>query len=146
MTTEDATKVLSILKAAYPNFYKGMKRQEGYGVINLWASQFSQVPVDVVLLAVNKCIGKCTFPPAIAEVKTELKDLSYEAVELLARDRSMRDMGFEMLSASERERLELVRRSCRETVECSQIYSLISDENPLLADGNTTKELEKHEI
>ena len=78
MTREEAIKVLAILKAAYPNSYRGMTKEEAHGTVAVWAAQFAGVPVSVVMIAVNKIISKNTFPPSINEVKDELRGLYWE--------------------------------------------------------------------
>ena len=80
MTREDTIKVMSILKAAYPNFYKNMTRDEAMGAINVWAMQLRDIPCDIVMMAVNKIIATSKWPPAIAEVREKIKDMYYEAV------------------------------------------------------------------
>lgn len=83
MTRDEAVQILSILKAAYPNNYKGMSKQEAMGVISLWALHFANVPADIVMIAVNKTIAKKSFPPSIADVKESLNSMYYEAVAYL---------------------------------------------------------------
>ena len=83
MTREEAIKILSILKAAYPNSYKGMTKEEALGTVNIWATQFTDIPYFVVSIAVNKLIGTNTFPPAINEVKNKIKGVYYEAESML---------------------------------------------------------------
>lgn len=80
MDRNEAIQVLSILKAAYPNNYKGMTKQEAIGVVNIWASQFAHVPADIVMIALNKTIARKSFPPTIADVKEVLSSMHYEAV------------------------------------------------------------------
>lgn len=84
MTTDDAIKILSILKAAYPSSYKGMTREEATGTISVWATQFSQIPAEVVYIAVNKLISTSQFPPAISQVREKLYEMYYEAATMLA--------------------------------------------------------------
>lgn len=78
MTREETIKVLAILKAAYPNSYKGMTREEAQGTVSVWAMQFAAFPVDVVLLAINKIIASSTFPPSISEVKEKMRGMYWE--------------------------------------------------------------------
>jgi hypothetical protein len=78
MTREETIKVLAILKAAYPNSYKNMTREEAQGTVTIWQMQFSTFPVDVVLLAINKIIASSTFPPAISEVKDKMRGMYWE--------------------------------------------------------------------
>lgn len=80
MTKEEAIKVLSILKAAYPASYKGMSKEEATGTINVWATQFYNMPFVVVMIAVNKLISTNPFPPSINEVKQKIRSLYYEAL------------------------------------------------------------------
>lgn len=79
MTREEAIKILSILKAAYPNSYKGMTKEEALGTVGVWASQFADMPYFVVSIAVNKLISTNVFPPAIKEVKDKIRSIYYEA-------------------------------------------------------------------
>lgn len=78
MTREETIKVLAILKAAYPNSYKGMTREEAQGTVSVWAMQFTAFPVEVVLLAINKIIASSTFPPTISEVKEKMRGMYWE--------------------------------------------------------------------
>lgn len=83
MTEVEAKKVLSVMKAAYPNAYKGMTREEGFGVVHLWQMQFADIPAELVMTAVNRSIGKSVFPPSVADVKAELREIREEASEKL---------------------------------------------------------------
>ena len=83
MTVEESAKVLAILKAAYPNHYRDMTKEQATGTINVWASQFVNIPVFVVMLAVNKHISSIKFPPTVSEVKDKIKSLYYETQETL---------------------------------------------------------------
>lgn len=125
MTREETVQVLSLLKAAYPNSYKGMSRQEGNGVIMVWATQFSDVPVQVVLMAINKLIATKTFPPAISEVKEKLKGMYYEAISELTMYNSY-------ISGSERKALEMIRDYCRCESEEPSLKCLVSNSNELM--------------
>lgn len=83
MTREDAIKILSILKAAYPNSYRNMTKDEANGTISVWAAQFTKIPYEVVAIAINKLINTNTFPPSIHEVKEKIQGLYWEAWEML---------------------------------------------------------------
>lgn len=86
MTREETMKVLAILKAAYPNSYKNMSVDEAQVTISVWAVQFADVPVDLVMIAINKIICNSPFPPAISEVKEKVKSLYWEIWEILQRN------------------------------------------------------------
>lgn len=83
MTTKEAAQILAILKAAYPNSYKGMTDEEAVGTISVWALQFADMPSEIVLMAVHKAISSSPFPPAISEVKDKLSALYWEAYSML---------------------------------------------------------------
>lgn len=71
MTRDDTLDLLSILKAAYPNFYRDMTRKDADQVISLWSEMFKDEPVEVVALAVKAHIAtdKKGFPPHIGAIK-----------------------------------------------------------------------------
>ena len=75
MTTEDTIQMFAILKAAYPNFYKGMSRQDAEGILNLWQSMFAEDPAEVVASAVKAHIASDTkgFPPHIGAIKEAIR-------------------------------------------------------------------------
>ena len=84
MNKREAAQILAILKAAYPNSYKGMSKEEAAGTVSVWAMQFSDMPVDIVMMAVNKMISTSQFPPAISEVKQKISSIHWEAYQLLS--------------------------------------------------------------
>lgn len=79
MTFEQAAELLAIMKAAFPNAYKGMSLKDAETVCKMWATQFSQIEGNLVMLAVKRLIKTCTFAPSIAEVRNELKNIYEEA-------------------------------------------------------------------
>lgn len=78
MTRDETIKVLAILKAAFPNSYKGMTKDEANGTVAVWAAQFGNIPASVVMIAVNKLISTSNFPPSINEVKQKIRGLYWE--------------------------------------------------------------------
>ncbi len=79
MTTEETTKILAILTAAYPNAYRNISAEEASCISMVWAVQFASVPADIVLMALTKAISTCKFPPTVSEVKEKLRTLHWEA-------------------------------------------------------------------
>lgn len=71
MTRDDTIDLLTILKAAYPNFYRDMTRKDADHVISLWSEMFKDDPVELVALAVKRHIATDTkgFPPHIGAIK-----------------------------------------------------------------------------
>lgn len=86
MTREETTKILAILKAAYPNSYKNMTQSEAIGVVGVWHMQFADVHPDIVMMALQKCISTCTFPPSISEVKKKISSIHWEASDMIRED------------------------------------------------------------
>lgn len=84
MTRDETIKMLAILKAAYPNSYKGMTKDEANGMIAVWTMQFADMPADIVLMALNKLISTSQFPPAISEVKKKISSLHWEAYDMIS--------------------------------------------------------------
>ena len=71
MTYDETLSILAVLKAAYPNFYKDMKRSEAEGIVSLWTEMFKDEPVQIVAVAVKAHIAndKKGFPPHIGAIK-----------------------------------------------------------------------------
>lgn len=71
MTREETLAIMSVLKAAYPSFYKDMKRDEAEGIVGLWTSMFADDPAVTVAAAVKAHIAtdKKGFPPHIGAIK-----------------------------------------------------------------------------
>lgn len=77
MTREETLAIMGVLKAAYPNFYKGMGRAEAEGIVELWSSMFDQEPAQLVAVAVKAHIAndKKGYPPHIGAIKEAIVKL-----------------------------------------------------------------------
>lgn len=88
MTREETIAVLAVLKAAYPQFYRGLGRNELDGIISLWADLFAQEDFSLVQAAVKGHIAADAkgYPPHIGAVKEAVRKLSHpqELAELQA--------------------------------------------------------------
>lgn len=78
MTREETLAIMSVLKAAYPNYYREMRRDEAEAIVGLWTEMFKDDPAEVVAVAVKAHIAtdKKGFPPhigAIREAITKIK-------------------------------------------------------------------------
>ena len=69
MTLQDITMILSVLKASYPNAFKGQTENEAIIMRNLWFSQFKNVSADVMNKAIQTHINQSKYMPTIAEVR-----------------------------------------------------------------------------
>lgn len=77
MTHNETLAIMSVLKAAYPNFYKDMKRAEAEGIVSLWAEMFRDEPAQLVAAAVKAHIANDAkgFPPHIGAIKEAVTKL-----------------------------------------------------------------------
>lgn len=76
MTRDETVIILGILKTSYPNFYKDMCKDEMYNTINLWNEMFEDDDVNIVKVAIKELIQTLKFPPAIADIKQKMYDLT----------------------------------------------------------------------
>lgn len=79
MTKKEALQILAVLKAAYPASYNGMTQEEASGTVAVWAMQFANMPVEIVMMAIHKLIATNKFPPTVSEVKDKIKSIHWEA-------------------------------------------------------------------
>lgn len=78
MTREDTIKILSVLRGAYPAFYRDITKRDAESTIALWESMFDEEPYELVAAAVKAFIsgdGK-GFPPAIGQIKERIRQIT----------------------------------------------------------------------
>lgn len=78
MTRDETIAIMGVLRTAYPNFYKGMSRDEALQAVALWADMFREDPAELVSAAVKALIATRTegWPPNIGEVKAKMQTLT----------------------------------------------------------------------
>lgn len=78
MDRADVLGIMAVLKAAYPNYYKGMSRADAESVVGLWVDMFSENNPAQVAAAVKALIAtdEKGFPPHIGAVKTKLRQIT----------------------------------------------------------------------
>lgn len=78
MTREDTIKILSVLRGAYPAFYRDITKQEAESTIALWLSMFEEEPYELVGAAVKAFIAGDSkgFPPAIGQIKERIRQIT----------------------------------------------------------------------
>lgn len=79
MTKDETTKILAIVTAAYPTYFKDTTVEAAKGIVAVWAVQFMNVPADIVFMAINKHINKSKYPPAISEIKENISSLYWDS-------------------------------------------------------------------
>ena len=78
MTVDETLKIMAILKASYPSFYRDTTRKDAEGIVNLWAEMFAEDDYRLVAAAVKALIASDSkgFPPVIGQVKEKLRMLT----------------------------------------------------------------------
>jgi hypothetical protein len=78
MTREDTIKILSVLRGAYPAFYRDITKQEAESTIALWESMFDEEPYPIVGAAVKAFIAGDSkgFPPSIGQIKERIRQIT----------------------------------------------------------------------
>lgn len=78
MTRDETLKIMAVLKATYPNFYKDMTRRDAEGVVALWTDMFAEDSYNAVAAAVKAFIASDSkgFPPVVGQVKQRVMELA----------------------------------------------------------------------
>lgn len=76
MNRKEILSMLSILKSAYPNFYRNITKQEAEQTVNLYEEMFKDYDSRIVLIAVKELINSYEYPPTIATIKNKIYSLS----------------------------------------------------------------------
>ena len=82
MTKQEAAKLLSLIKLSYPTAYRDIDSQTANATVMMWASSFPEVPYPIMEQAFNHFRMVSKFPPTVAEMVDELKQIHYQATEL----------------------------------------------------------------
>ena len=74
MDKVESTKILAILRIAYPSFYKGMSDKDHSDTVFLWATMFKDDAFDLVSVAVKTYIAadEKGYPPHIGAIKAAI--------------------------------------------------------------------------
>lgn len=77
MTYDETLAIMAVLKAAYPAYYRDMKRSEAEGIVSLWTEMFRDEPANLVAAAVKSYIASDAkgFPPHIGAIKDAILKL-----------------------------------------------------------------------
>ena len=77
MTKKETIGLFGILIAAYPNFDKFKDDSQVEGMVNMWATLFSDDDSAIVGLAVKKHIMTSKWPPSVAEIREIMADITH---------------------------------------------------------------------
>lgn len=81
MTKQEAAKLLSLIKLSYPTAYRDIDKETANATVNMWASSFPDVPYPIMEQAFNHHRMTSKFPPTVAEMVEELKQVYFHASE-----------------------------------------------------------------
>ena len=76
MTRNETTKILAILEATYPTFYKDKNDKELNDVVSIWSEMFKEEPYELVTMILKEVIATSEYPPTIATIKNKIKEIS----------------------------------------------------------------------
>ena len=82
MDNLEATKLLALIKVAYPNSYKGMDNASLTATVNMWAMSFPDVPYPIMEQAFNTLRMQLKFPPTVADMAEQIRVLYYDALHM----------------------------------------------------------------
>lgn len=80
LTREESIKLLALIKVAYPTAYKDMDKDSKLATVNMWQMSFPTVPYIIMEMAFERFRRKSKFPPTVAEMVEELRDLYYSSM------------------------------------------------------------------
>ena len=81
MNKQEAIQLLALIKVAYPTAYRDMDQASKLATVNMWAGSFPDVPYPIMEQAFNHFRMISKFPPTVAEMVEELKQIHYQALE-----------------------------------------------------------------
>ena len=91
MTKQEAIQLLALIKVAYPTAYRDMDQASKVATVNMWAGSFPDVPYPIMEQAFNHFRMASKFPPTVAEMVDELKQIHLHATECALVNKSMGD-------------------------------------------------------
>ena len=81
MNKQEATQLLALIKVAYPTAYRDMDVATKKATVSMWQMSFPDVPYPIMEQAFNHYRMTSKFPPTVAEMVEELKQIHYQATE-----------------------------------------------------------------
>jgi hypothetical protein len=81
MNKQEATQLLALIKVAYPTAYRDLDAATKKATVNMWAMSFPDVPFPIMEQALAHFRMTSKFPPTVAEMVEELKEIHNQAME-----------------------------------------------------------------
>lgn len=82
MNKQETVKLLALIKIAYPTAYRDLDDVSKTATVNMWQVSFPDVPYALMESAFNHFRMRSKFPPTVAEMVEELRQMHYQATEL----------------------------------------------------------------
>ena len=82
MNKQEATQLLALIKVAYPTAYRDLDAITKKATVNMWQMSFPDVPFPIMEQALNHFRMTSKFPPTVAEMVEELKEIHNQATEM----------------------------------------------------------------
>lgn len=89
MNKQEAAKLLSLIKLSYPTAYRDIDKETANATVHMWAMSFPDVPYPIMEQAFNHFRMVSKFPPTVAEMVEELKNIHGHATECALIHRTM---------------------------------------------------------
>lgn len=81
MNSQEAAKLLSLIKLSYPTAYRDIDKTTANATVNMWQMSFPDVPYPIMEQAFNHFRMVSKFPPTVAEIVEELRHIYHLAME-----------------------------------------------------------------
>lgn len=81
MNKQEAIKFLAVVKLSYPTAYRDVDDETVIATANMWQMTFPDVPYPIMEQAFNHFRMVSKFPPTVAEMVEELKQIHFHATE-----------------------------------------------------------------
>jgi len=81
LNNQEAAKLLSLIKLSYPTAYRDIDKATASATVNMWQMSFPDVPYPIMEQAFNHFRMVSKFPPTVAEMVEELKQIHFHATE-----------------------------------------------------------------
>ena len=98
MTREETQKILAVIRAAYPSFYKDNTKNDLVIAVNLWHDMLIDETYQDVAMAVKSIIATNKFAPSIAEVIDRINNDKearfHRQLEIKTRTKSIEGVGY----------------------------------------------------
>lgn len=77
MTREETSQALTVLKAAYPDFYRNLTPKDALSMLEVWSAVFASEPLELVKYALFDLIKTHTgYPPRPGDVAQKIREIT----------------------------------------------------------------------